>query len=520
MTKLDINKFLLADIHASLERILLSSDTTSDDKQVYQKIKERMTGLDTNTLFIIRGMVEDQLKNSLDDTVVTADVDVKEQANDELNAEDPSATNPEEAPVTDTPDEMAMPDEMAGEEMPDEEVSSPVIDKITELEDYTDDILHLIENAMNNIFDMDVVNELVDIKIFVNDKLGEITKGGNTDSPEELLKQLDDFKNSLDGYKEKIEKIAGESSEQVEVPEEGNIDSGVENSTAEDAQIEKVDPAIESSKVLESTVVIKEYDNKDTNEKEYFVVDEPDENQDPSEWKVYLKTTDKNEAEKFLQENQNGVPEGEEQQLVEVEGSENVEEDSDDNLEPIVGTEEEFSEIESEEKFDDGEVGEDYTEDSENMDGSEFEETPDETSLGMSDGEDGESDVSEQNFSAMLKNLTEVTAKIDEIKDQVIEQVPADEITTNLDEIQSEVQEVAETIEDKPSTNVEDELEDPEGLEKDPEVTEDDVSEKVDDIEAALSSVIECPDDEDEVKRIESEKGMPKLNKKSVEILQ
>jgi hypothetical protein len=128
--------------------------------------------------------------------------------------------------------------------------------------------------------------------------------------------------------------------------------------------------------------------------------------------------------------------------------------------------------------------------------------------------------VSEQNFSAMLKNLTEVTAKIDEIKDQVIEQLPAEEITTNLDEIQTEVQEVAETIEDKPSTNVDDELEDPEELEENPEVTEDDVSEKVDDIEAALSSVIECPDDEDEVKRIESEKGMPKLNKKSVEILQ
>ncbi len=533
MHNLDIKKLILADIKAGMQKILKCSEEPQDF-QKYEIIKDQMDGLDTDTLFIIKAMVDQELTTAIDKNVVTADSDVKEEAENELDTENVDELNPEES---DNIDQMLDATDGATEDMSTEdsmEESSPIIDKLTSLEDYTEDVINLLDNAMDNIFDMGIVNDLVDIKIFVNDKIAEILKNKDTMEPEELIQELDEFKTALDGYKDKIDELNG-NTEKMDVPESGNEDNNADEVEADDyAEDEKMEQNVESS-VVQSNLIVQEATDPDGKVK-YYVANVPDGNDpndpdaDPANWEVLLETYDKNEAMKKLKEQQEGINDSL-NQLRSVQS--NVEEDFEEDEDVIVGTEEDFSDIESEEKFDDGTFGENYSDEpDDDINSSEsFNTDEEDTSVSFSDSdEDMENpeNVDEVNYADMLKNLTQVTTQLDDIKEQVENGDSEEAVKTSVDEVKTEVEEVKDIIEDKPSTNadspMEEELEDLENPEMpensdEPveEVTDEDLEEKVDEIEAAMSSTI--IDEDHKVKRTSDQKGMPKLNKKSVELL-
>ncbi len=226
MPNFDPRNQLLSDISSGIDSVASLSDDMSDsDKAILENIKLNVPNLDTNTLFMIREYITANLQDCL------------------------SNYSPLVSEELDTTDET--------KEMPEEDTneSQGMLDKLTEISDYAQEIVNLVQNAIDNVSDMDIVTQLINIKLFVNDKLDEFNTFTNTESSdevnmEEVLTQLEEFKSKLEGYSQLVENITmEETSEDISTPE--NLENDTVENQEENVQLQKEEVELSSTVVAE-----------------------------------------------------------------------------------------------------------------------------------------------------------------------------------------------------------------------------------------------------------------------------
>jgi hypothetical protein len=210
MFKFDPRNQLLSDITSGINSITsLSNDISESDKSILENVKLNIPKLDTNTLFMIREYVTSNLQSCLSNyfPVISS-----EKAEDELTEE---FTTKQES-------------SKEGE-------NENIIDKLTNIFDYSEEIVELVQNSIDNVSDMDIITQLINIKLFINEKLDEFNKFTNDELSDEsnmkkILTQLDDFKIKLEGYSKLIENITDNNNNQenstdsVELEKDKNLD--------------------------------------------------------------------------------------------------------------------------------------------------------------------------------------------------------------------------------------------------------------------------------------------------------
>jgi len=184
MPNFDPRNQLLSDISSGIESIVsISSDITDSDKFILENIKLNIPKLDTNTLFMIREYITANLKDCMSNYV-------------------PLVSDEEQEDVIDTQEDIP-----ANEE-PD------MLDKLTDISDYAEEVVDLAQNAIDNVSDMDIVAQLINIKLFINDKLENfqelINQGTESIDMAEVITDLEDFQTKLEGYSKLIENITTE----------------------------------------------------------------------------------------------------------------------------------------------------------------------------------------------------------------------------------------------------------------------------------------------------------------------
>ena len=227
MPNFDPRNQLLSDISSGIDSVASLSDDMSDsDKAILENIKLNVPNLDTNTLFMIREYITANLQDCLSN--------YSPLVSEELDTTDETKEMPEGTPSEEP--EMEMPEEDTNE-------SQGMLDKLTEISDYAQEIVDLVQNAIDNVSDMDIVTQLINIKLFVNDKLDEFNTFTNTESSgevnmEEVLTQLEEFKSKLEGYSQLVENITmEETSEDISTPE--NLENNTVENQEENVQLQK-----------------------------------------------------------------------------------------------------------------------------------------------------------------------------------------------------------------------------------------------------------------------------------------
>jgi len=239
MPNFDPRNQLLSDISSGIDSVASLSDDMSDsDKAILENIKLNVPNLDTNTLFMIREYITANLQDCLSN--------YSPLVSEELDTTDETKEMPEGTPSEEP--EMEMPEEDTNE-------SQGMLDKLTEISDYAQEIVDLVQNAIDNVSDMDIVTQLINIKLFVNDKLDEFNTFTNTESSgevnmEEVLTQLEEFKSKLEGYSQLVENITmEETSEDISTPE--NLENNTVENQEENVQLQKEEVELSSMVVAE-----------------------------------------------------------------------------------------------------------------------------------------------------------------------------------------------------------------------------------------------------------------------------